>query len=81
MKKTTFSLSLVFLIISLFSLKTYAITPGGEILRAQLSKETYDTNKIKIIIRYVMLHPTVSDRYLWFNEAQKLSLKNNYVQD
>jgi len=78
MKKTTFSLSLVFLIISLFSLKTYAITPGGEILRAQLSKETHDTNKIKIIIRYVMLHPTVSDRYLWFNEAQKLSLKNNY---
>ncbi len=57
---------------------TYAQKYDPRVLQDQISKETNDTIRINLIIRYMMIYGTGQDFKRFSNEIQELSVKNNY---
>ena len=77
--KTTIRHSwVILLLILLFSGKTVADQPGKSKLLVQISKETNDTSRINLLIRYVLLYGEIQDMAQRYNEIKELSLKYNY---
>jgi hypothetical protein len=71
-------IQLIILKTILFSGNTFAQLYDPEAIKVQNSKETNDTIRINLIIRYVMFYGTGQDYYKLMDEIQGLSLKNNY---
>ena len=76
MKTFTRNYWLIVILIVLFSIQTFAQPSDADKLRLQISKESNDTNKIKLLIRLgllITLDQGESMKYL--KEAYDLSLK------
>jgi tetratricopeptide (TPR) repeat protein len=68
---------LLFLIL-LFSGHSFSQTPAEDKLLAQISKETNDTAKIKLMVLYVMVFGQRETSQKWYDEIHSLSVKNHY---
>lgn len=62
----------------LFSGTVFAQQSDRDNLLLQISKETNDTSKIQLMIRYAVLYGGVQDYHQRYNEIKALSLKCNY---
>jgi tetratricopeptide (TPR) repeat protein len=78
MKKATSYSWLMLILILFFAGKIFAQLPEREMLPLEIAKETNDTTRIKLIIRYVMRWAPLPEFKKWYDEIQALSLKNNY---
>ena len=78
MKKATQYSWLAAILIILFSGNTFAQLPKSDSTLMQISNETNDTVKIKLILRYVMFFASSQDFKKWYPEIHALSHKSNY---
>jgi tetratricopeptide (TPR) repeat protein len=80
MKAVKLNYWFIFMLTILFSRNAVAQISEGEVLRLQITKETNDTSKVKLMIRYVMYYAPNQDYYNWLDSIQELSQKNRYKQ-
>ena len=78
MKIITQSTWSTILLIILFSGNTFLKLSERERLLEQIPKETNDTVKIKLMVRYAMCLAPLPEIKKWYDEIHALSLKNNY---
>jgi len=78
MKTTSHNYWLTFLLIVFFNGNAIAQLSFRERLPLEIAKETNDTIKINLIVRYVMLCGSLSENKKWYDEIKRLSIKNNY---
>ena len=80
MKNTTLNHWFILILIILLSGNTFAQQTQGEKLLIQISKETNDTSKIKLMVRYLMHFAPIPDHKKWYDTITQLSLKTNFRQ-
>lgn len=78
MKTATLRSWFIAILFILFSGNTFSQSSEGDKLLLQISKETNDTSKVNLMIRYVRLYGSALDYHEHFNEIHVLSLKNDY---
>lgn len=78
MKITARYCVLTFLLIILFGGNVISQSYHPDTLRSHIAKETNDTVRINLMIRYLFRYSTVRDLRMWLNEIVELSRKNNY---
>jgi tetratricopeptide (TPR) repeat protein len=78
MKPTTRNCWSIVILFILLSGNTLAQLSVKDKVLSQISKETNDTIRIELMVRYVMLWAPLQENKKWFDEIQKQSLKNNY---
>jgi tetratricopeptide (TPR) repeat protein len=78
MKTFTRNKWLIIILVLLFSGNTFAQLSISDSTLLQISKETNDTVKIKLMLRYVMFFASSQDFKKWYPEIHALSLKSNY---
>ncbi len=78
MNSTTRNSWLIVLLILLFSGNILSQTSEKDKLSLQISKETNDTIKIKLMVRYILVWGQFEDQKKWYSDIHELSVKNNY---
>ena len=69
---------IIITLIILFSGNVLSQSYHPDTLRSQIVKETNDTVKINLMIRYLFRYSTVNDIRMWLQEIVELSRINNY---
>jgi tetratricopeptide (TPR) repeat protein len=78
MKSPTRNCWFIVILFILLSINTLAQLSIKDKVLSQISKETNDTIRIKLMVRYVMLWAPLQEDKKWFDEIYTLSIKNNY---
>ena len=78
MKTAGKAIQVILLLLLLGNGNLIAIPSEREKLRLEILKESNDTARIKMMVRYVMVYVQAEDMRKWYDEIDRLSIKCNY---